>query len=92
MKIRSNIEKYQYIWEKVVINWTPGRGRKGPMNSGLSVLLSFCPSVLPSRSFLGIGSLVFLETQHGLRGPCGVVHDRAWIFGKNFFWPPKWGK
>ena len=28
-------------------------------------------SFLSSRSFLGIGSLVFSETQHGV-GPCGV--------------------
>ena len=46
------------------------------------------PSVLPSfcqRSFLRIGPLVFPETQHGVRGPCGVVRDKARFFGgKNF--------
>ena len=41
------------------------------MNLGLSVL--------PSGSFLGIGSLVFSETEHGVRGPC-VVRDRARFF------------
>ena len=34
--------------------WNPGCGRKGPTNYGLSVLPSFCPSVLPSRIFIGI--------------------------------------
>ena len=41
-----------------------------------SVHPSFRPTVR-SGSFLGIGSLVFSETQHGVRGPCGVVIDRA---------------
>ena len=36
-----------------------------------------------SRSFLGIG-LVFSETLHSVRGPCGVVHDRAGFFGGRF--------
>ena len=35
-------------------------------------------------SFLG-------ETQHGVRGPYGVVYDRARFFQKNVL-PPKWGK
>ena len=49
-------------------NWTPGRGRKGPMNQGLSVH--------PSGSFLETGSLVFSETQHGgVKGPCVAVRD-----------------
>ena len=44
-------------------------------------LASVCPSILlPSRSFLGIGSLVFSETQHGVRGLCGFVRDRARFF------------
>ena len=49
--------------------WTPGLGRNGPMKQGLSV------------SFLGIGSLVFSETQHGFRGPYIVVCDSR-IFWK----------
>ena len=55
------------------------------MNEGLSVLPSFCPSVLLSGSFLGIGSLVFSETQHGVRGPCVVVRDGARFSEKNLF-------
>ena len=43
--------------------------------------LSFCPSALPSGTFLGIGSLVFSETRHGVRGPCGDALDRARFFG-----------
>ena len=52
-----------------------------------SVLLSFRPSVLLSGSFLGIDSLIFSETQHGVRGPCVVVHDRVGFVKKNFFCP-----
>ena len=37
-------------------------------------------SVLASGNCLGIGSLVFSGTQHGVRGPCGVVYD-SYIFG-----------
>ena len=44
-------------------------------------------SVRPSGSFLGIGSLVFSETQHGVRGPCLVVRDRAGFFLKKSFCP-----
>ena len=54
-------------------------------------LASVCPSVLPSGSFLEIGSLVFSETQHGVRGPCVVVRDRAGYL-KKMFLPRKWGK
>ena len=46
---------------------------------------SIRPSILPSISFLGIGSLVFSETQYGVRGPCVVVLDRARFFEKNLF-------
>ena len=53
--------------------------------------LSFCPSVILSESFLRIGSLVFSETQHVVRGACGVVHGRAGFFLKIFF-TPKMGK
>ena len=41
---------------------------------------SFRPSVLLSESFLGIGSLDFSENEHGIRGLCVVVHDRAGFF------------
>ena len=37
----------------------------------------------PSDSFLGIGYLVFSETLHGSRGPCGGVHAGAGYFFKN---------
>ena len=47
----------------------------------LSVLPSICLSVL-SRSFRGIGWLVFSGTQHDVRSSCGVVHDSQ-IFWKN---------
>ena len=57
----------------------------------LSVLPYFHLSVLPSGSFLGIGSLVFSETQHGVWGPCLVVRDRAGFFFKNLF-APKMGQ
>ena len=46
----------------------------------IRVCPSFCLSVLLSGSFLGVGSLVFSETQHGVRDPCGVVRDRAGFF------------
>ena len=45
-----------------------------------SVSPSFHPSVFLFGSFLGIGSLVFSETQHGFRGPCIVVRERAGLF------------
>ena len=45
-----------------------------------------CPSFCPSFCFLGIGSLVFFTgTQHGMRAPCGAVHDRAGFFENNVF-------
>ena len=56
-----------------------------------SVFLSFHPSVLPFGGFLEIGSLVFSETQHAVRGPYLVVCDRVGFFLKNIF-APKMGK
>ena len=56
-----------------------------------SVFPSFSLSVLPSRSFLGIGSLVLSETQYGARGPGLVVCDNAGFFIQNLF-APKLGK
>ena len=32
------------------------------------------------RSFLGVGSVVFSGTQHGVRSSCGIVHDRNRFF------------
>ena len=49
------------LWIKRDFYQTPSHGRKGPMNQGLSVYPSILPSVLPSESFLGIGSLFFLK-------------------------------
>ena len=43
---------------------TPGHGQKGHMNKDLLL-----------RRFLGISSLVFSGTQHGVRGPGGAVYD-----------------
>ena len=54
----------------------PVHGQKGDIyEQGLSVLLF--------GSFLRIGSLVFSGTQHGVRGPCRVVHDKARCFENN---------
>ena len=44
---------------------------------------SFCSSFGLSVSFVRIGSLVFSETWHGVRGPYIVVRDRAGFFEKN---------
>ena len=65
---------------------------------GLTILRSFFPSVLwsfrpfgfLSGSFLGIGSLVFSGTQHGVRGLCVAVRDRAGFKEQNFV--PKLGQ
>ena len=48
---------------------------------------SVSPSILLSKSFLGIGSLVFSKTQHSVRGPCVVVRGRAGFFEKKYFCP-----
>ena len=62
-------------------------------------LPSFFPSVLPSvllsRHFLGIVSLVFSDIWHSARNPCEVVRDRARFSRKCFEnWGngPKWAK
>ena len=49
----------------IAVYWTLNHDRKGPMR--------FHPFILPSRSFLRIGSLALLETQHGVQGACGVL-------------------
>ena len=56
----------------------------GSVHPSVLPVLSFHPSVLPYWSFLGIGSLIFSETQHVVWGPC-VVSDRARFFEKNPF-------
>ena len=61
-----------------------------PWPEGFYELGSVRPSALSYGSFLGIGSLVFSETQNGVRHPC-VVRDRTGFFGKNLF-DPKMGK
>ena len=58
--------------------------------------LFFDPRLWPEGScelgfvrFLGIGSLVFSETQHGVRDLCGAVSDRAWFCLQNVENGPK---
>ena len=68
--------------------WDPWPWLEGSYELG-SLCLSFCSSVLPCRSFLGIGSLVFSETQHSVRRPCVVVRSKA-IFLKKSFCPQNW--
>ena len=75
---------YQTAME--MLFWTHSCGQKGPMNQGPSFRLY----VLLSGSFLEIGSLVFSENQHGVRGPCLVVVDRAGFFLKKSFCPENW--
>ena len=57
---------------------TPGHGQKGHMNK---VCPSFCSEV-----FMELALQFFSGTQHGVRGPCGVVYDRKKCF------IPKMGK
>ena len=57
-----------------------------PWPEGSYKLGSVCPSVL-----LGIGSLVFSESKHGVRGPFGVVPDRAGILKKKIYFCPQNG-
>ena len=51
---------------------TPGHGQKGHMNK---VCPSFCSEV-----FMELALQFFSGTQHGVRGPCGVVYDRKKCF------------
>ena len=48
---------------------------------------AYLPRPVKILHFLGIGSLVFSETQHGVRGPCLVACDRAGFFLKKSFCP-----
>ena len=63
---------------------TPSLSCKGSIKQDLSIHPSFHLSI----TFLGFGSVVFSEIQHGVRGPYIVVCDRARFFGKN----PHWAK
>ena len=58
--------------------------------------MRFHPFILPSRSFLRIGSLALLETQHGVQGAvvfCACVYMWALVdFLKKLFLPLKRGK
>ena len=74
-KRRINIGSNSDPFEKG-LNWTPGIGGKGPIKQVRpSVHPSVRPSFCLSVSFLRIGSLVFYETQHGVRGPYIVICD-----------------
>ena len=57
-------------------SWSEGSYKIG------SVCPSFCPSIHLHVRFFGIGSLVFSETYHNVRGPYIVVGDNR-IFWKN---------
>ena len=57
---------------------TPGHGQKDHMNK---VCPSFCSEV-----FMELALQFFSGTQHGVRGPCGVVYARKKCF------TPKMGK
>ena len=46
--------------------------------------------VLLSGIFTGMSSFVFSGTQHGIRGPYGVMTELD--FWKNYFFSQKWGK
>ena len=66
---------------------TPGHDQKRHMNvichrSMSQVWSSFCSEVL-----MVLALKFFPETQHGVRGPSGVVYDRARYFEKNCFTP-----
>ena len=54
--------------------------QKGPMNK---ICPSFCQEVTLELALF----IFFSRIQHGVRGPCGVVHDRAGFFGNNIFTP-----
>ena len=51
--------------------------QRGPMN----VCPPFCQEVILELAFF------FSRAQHGVRGQCGVVHDRAGFFENNIFAP-----
>ena len=72
------------FWLLLLLLLDPQPWPKGSYELG-SALLSFHLSVFLFRSFFGIGSFVFSETQHGVRGPCVVVRGRVRFFGKNLF-------
>ena len=49
-------------------------------------------SILPSGSFPEVDTSVFSGTQHSIRGPSGVVCDKAGFFEEKICLNPKWGK
>ena len=51
-------------------------GKKGPKREKIGFLDAWL-------SFLGIDSLIFSDSVHEVRGPCGIVRDRARFFWKN---------
>ena len=70
--------------------WTSSGSRMGRSYEIGSVRPSVLPSVLLSRHFRGILSLVFYEIRDGARIPCEIVHGSQ-IFQENFF-PKKFRK
>ena len=65
------------MWSNAVV--LVGPPAMAGRNLWTSVCLFFCLPVLPSRSFLRIGSLVFSAMQHSVRGACVDIY----VF---FFW------
>ena len=53
-----------------------------------ALALNQCQSFF--KDFVGIGLLIFSGTQHGVRGLCSVVCNRAGFFGKKTIFPQKW--
>ena len=64
--------------------WIPGRGQKGPMNLGLSVLSFFRPFVLPSVQKFSPDWLIIFSCMRGARCSCGVVRDKVGFSEKLF--------
>ena len=81
-KKKKKKKKHNSFWEEITCGV--------PRRSILRPLLLDILSVSLSESFLGIGSLGFSETQHGIRGRCSVERDRAIFF--IYFFPQKWTK
>ena len=70
-----------WIMFLMMLSWTPERSSRGSYELG-SVSLSVCPS----GTFLRIGSLLFSDFLHEVRGPQRVKSDGARFFGKNLVW------
>ena len=78
------------IWSRILFKHLYALLDPRPWTKGSYELGSVRLSILPSENFLGIGSLVFSETHHGVRDPCGVRNRAAFFEKKNL--TPKWGK